>query len=402
MNGGQEYVMKIRSWAMLWLSVSLVLAGCKGFWDPLPSTGSGSGTGSGASGVFYVLNQTTGQIVAYSISSSGITNVGTYNVAGPTAIAIAPNKDYLYVSTLSGIFVYSIGSGGALTLTNNSQVISYDIASAIVVDTSSTWLIDAFVNASNQVTFDAIPLNSSGTYSSGATVPTAAFTISSGTPNVKQMALSSDNDNLFVALGTGGTIVVPFNSSGPFPSGLNAHTIPVLQNEGSALSVAVDPTNRLFYIGETNAIATSTPGLRFFNYSTTTEVSGSPLASGPSGGAAPNAILPLANGDYVYVANGQGQTAAGNIAWFPVAASGSTYSLSSGSAITSGIGIQPIGLAEDSTGTYVLAASEGDGGSNGGDPDLESFTMSSGTLTSFKSTNTGTDPVGAIAIAALP
>jgi 6-phosphogluconolactonase (cycloisomerase 2 family) len=388
--------MKIRSWAVLWLVVPLGLAGCKNFWN-LP-TGSGTGTGS-TSGVFYVLNQTTGQVVAYDISSGTLTTVGTYSVTGPTALAVSPNADYLYVSTLNGIYAYSIGSGGALTLENNGQVISDDIASAIAVDTTSGWLVDAYTNAGGQVVLDAIPLNSSGTYTSGSTVATATFTIASGTPSVKQMVLSSDDDHVFVALGTGGTLIVPFSSSSPLPSGVTANTISVLHG-GSDLSVAVDPSNRLFYIGETlDNSTTDSGGLRYFDLSTLTEVSGSPL---PSGGIAPNAILPLADGDYVYVANGLGASATGSVAWFPVSTSGSTVSLSSGSSLSSGIGIQPIGLAEDSTDTYVLMVSEGDGGTAGGDPDLEAFTMSSGALTSYKSSDTGTDPVGAIAIVALP
>jgi hypothetical protein len=55
-----------------------------------------------------------------------------------------------------------------------------------------------------------------------------------------------------------------------------------------------------------------------------------------------------------------------------------------------------IGLAEDSTDSYVLAVDFS------GDPDLEAYTMSAGVLTSVLTGATGTDPVGAIAIAAVP
>ena len=41
------------------------------------------------------------------------------------------------------------------------------------------------------------------------------------------------------------------------------------------------------------------------------------------------------------------------------------------------------------------------GTTNSGDPDLEAYTMSSGALTSALTAATGTDPVGALAIAAL-
>jgi hypothetical protein len=351
--------------------------------------------------VFYVLNQTTGQIVADSVSSSGFSNIGSYNLTGPIAIAIAPNKSYLYVSTLAnGIFVYDIGSNGALTLGYNNAAVAPAVDAAVVVDTTNGWLIDAWINGSGYVQLDATPLNSSGT-PTGGTVASVTFQINNAA--VKQMALSSDGANVFVALGAAGTLIVPFSSTSPFPTGVKGTTISVLHNGGSDLSVAVDPSNRLFYVGEVLGNSAGTAGgLRFFDYSSLTEetASGSPLASGPAGSTAPNAILPLAN--YVYVANGEGASSFGNIAWFPVSTSGTTVSLSTGSSITSDVGIQPMGLAEDSTGTYILAVSAGDGGSSGGDPDLGSFTMSSGTLTFFKSGNTGTDPVGAVAVAALP
>ena len=203
---------------------------------------------------------------------------------------------------------------------------------------------------------------------------------------------------------TGGTIVVPFTAANSNPLGATAKTIPPANTGGSALSVAVDPstTPRLFYIGETLAnSAGNSGGLRAFNYSslgstTLTQASGSPISSG---GLAPNAILPLANGDYVYVANGTGTTSAGNVAWFPITASGTNYTVAAGSKIASGI--QPISLAEDSDGNFVLAVSTG-GSTSSGNPDLDAYTMSSGALTSAIQSKTGTDPVGAVAVAALP
>jgi hypothetical protein len=60
-----------------------------------------------------------------------------------------------------------------------------------------------------------------------------------------------------------------------------------------------------------------------------------------------------------------------------------------------------VGLAEDSDNNFVLAVSNG-GSTASGDPDLEAFTMSSGALTANIASKTGTDPVGAVAVAALP
>ncbi|MDR3799609.1 MAG: hypothetical protein P4K93_15755, partial [Terracidiphilus sp.] len=219
-----------------------------------------------------------------------------------------------------------------------------------------------------------------------------------------QMALSPDGTNLFVALGAGGTIVVPFTSGNSNPLGSTARVISPADSGGSALSVAVDPTDRLFYIGETLAVSSS-GGLRVFNYSSLgtgtpravpTQITGSPIASG---GLSPHAILPIASGEYVYVANGQGNTGSGNVTWFPISVSGTTYTIAAGSHINAGI--VPMGLAEDSDDNFVLAISNG-GSTASGDPDLDAYTMSSGALTAAIVSATGTDPVGAVGVAALP
>jgi 6-phosphogluconolactonase len=138
--------------------------------------------------------------------------------------------------------------------------------------------------------------------------------------------------------------------------------------------------------------------LRIFNYDsiggTLTQVSGSPFASG---GLAPNAILPTANGDYVYVANGEGTSAAGNITGFSITSSNGAYTVATGS--TTSAGIQPLSLAEDSDSNFVLAASEG------GDYDLEGYIFdatTAGKLDLAITSTTGTDPTEAIAVAAVP
>jgi hypothetical protein len=396
--------MKIKYGLILFAAATL-LAGCAGFWNAPTSTTTTTTTSTTlSSGVFYVLNQTTKQIAAYYISTGTLEPVSgsPYNLASaPSCIAIAPGGGFLYVGTLSGIYLYTIGSGGALTIGNGSSVISSDIPSAMQV--SGSWLIDTFSAASGSVQLDAIPINASTGASTGSgPEPSEAFNVTNA--SVAQMALSPDGTNLFVALGAGGTIVVPFTAGNSNPLGSQATVIPVLNGSGSAQSVAVDPTNRLFYIGETQAVSAS-GGLRVFNYSSLgtgtprsspTQITGSPIASG---GLSPHAILPIASGGYVYVANSQGNTGTGNITWFPISVSGTTYTIAAGDTIVSGV--VPMGLAEDSDNNFVLAISTG-GSTSSGDPDLEAYTMSSGALTAAITSETGTDPVGAVGVAALP
>ena len=404
--------MKIGKWARLLLAAAPLLvgfagvgflAGCGNFWQA-PSTTTPITPSTLSSGVFYVLNYATRQIAGYSIVSGALTAVtgSPYTLsAAPNAIAIAPAGEFfLYVSTAApGIYLYTVGSGGVLTLGNNSQAVSQDPAAAMQVDSTGGWLVDAFLSISG-VTLDAIPITSTGVYS-GAKVESVSFSITNAA--VHQLAFSPDNKNVFVALGTGGTLVVPFSASSPFPAGITATTIYPAATGGSALSVAVDPssTPRLFYIGETLASpAGDSGGLRALNYSSLgssslTQASGSPIASG---GLAPSSILPISGGDYVYVGNGQGTTSAGNIAGFSVTSTGTStapaYTIATGSTIAAGT--QPSGLAEDSEGNFVLAVA------SGGNPDLEAYTMSSGTLTSALTSTTGTDPVQAVAVAAAP
>jgi hypothetical protein len=171
----------------------------------------------------------------------------------------------------------------------------------------------------------------------------------------------------------------------------------VAKTTGGATAVAVDPTNRLLYVGETVAVTgTQTGGLRVFNIGSTklTEVSGSPY---PTAGTGPSAIVPLTN--YVYVANkavsGSGN---GNITGYPLVSTAGVYTLG---AIINTIAAGPgtVGLAEENTGTYLLAVN------SGGSPDLSTYTFDSttpGKLVAGTTLATGTDPTRAIAIAALP
>jgi 6-phosphogluconolactonase (cycloisomerase 2 family) len=387
--------MKLRKCARLLLAVAPFLAGCGNFWSP-PSGSSGSGTTTTtlSSGYFYVINQKTSQIVAYNINSGTLNQIGAYTLAAaPSALTVAPSGGFLYVSTIAGIYLYNIGSGGTLTVGNSGGVVSSDPASAIQVDTSGNWLVDA-VQGTSGVQVDAIPITSSGAYT-GGTVGIQQYSLTGAA--VHQIAISSDDDNVFVAAGQGGTLVVPFTSGNANPLASKATVIGTVNSTGAALSVAVDPSVRLFYIGETLASGGTTGGLRVFNYSslggTLTQASGSPIASG---NLAPNAILPTASGDYVYVGNGAGVSSAGNITGFAITASGSTYTIAKNSSVAAGI--QPAGLAEDSNANFVLSVS------SGGSSDLTAYifdTTTAGQLDVSITSTTGTDPTQAIAVAAV-
>ena len=360
------------------------------------SSGTCTATNGNSSGNFYVLNQGTKEIVGYSVATGSLTRISgsPYTLsAAPFSIAIAPNGNFLYAGTAAGIFLYTIQSGGQLTLANNSNSISQDIATTMQVDPSGQWLLEAGPNLKELL---AIRVNTS----TGVPLSTTEQFTLLPAATVQQLAISPDNAHVFVALGSSGTQDVTFaaGQTSPFGSTFN---IPTINSAGSALSVAVDPTNRLLYIGETAALSGSNAGgMRVLDYNTLTEISGSPFATG---GLSPIEILPLpygANkGNYVYVANRTvSGSSTGLIQGFNVAASGSTYSLTSlGNIATAGV--TPVGMVQESKGNYLVVVS------SGGNPDLQAFTFDSttaGKLNSAITSATGTDPVQASGIAAAP
>jgi len=346
-----------------------------------------------SSGVFYVLNQTTRQIAAFSIVSGALSQVtgSPYSLAAaPTAIAIAPNGKFLYVGTAVGIYLYTINTGGGLTLANSSNVISQDVAAGMQVDSTNSWLVEASQLVSGLY---AIPISTS------TGLPTSGTEQSTNLPGttVNQLVISPDNTHVFVANGNKGTADVIFAAGNAKPFG-TVTNINLANSAGAAWSVAVDPLNRILYIGETAALSgTNTGGLRAFDYNTLVELVGSPYATG---GLAPYAIAPTSHGSnsgtYVYIANHTvSGSSTGTIAGYTINSSGGTYTLTGFNAAVAA-GITPIGLTQDSTGNYLLAIDFG------GSPDLVAYTMNAGTLTSAITAATGTDPVGAVAIAAAP
>jgi hypothetical protein len=290
--------------------------------------------------------------------------------------------------------VYSVASDGTLTIANSGGVISSDAAFAMKVDPTGTWLVEV---VSGQGTVNAVPISaSSGLLDSTRTEKSAVLP----TITISQLAISPGtpaNPYVFIAMGSGGTAVVPFTAASANPFGTVGH-INLISNAGGALAVAVDPSNRLLYLGETAALTTGTQtgGLRVFTIaanSVITEISGSPFSTAGTG---PSAILPSTSD--IYVANkAVSGSADGNITGFSLATSGTSFSLTLISTISAGISTNS--LAVDNTATYILAANPG------GSPDLSTYTFdttTAGKLDAAATAATGTDPVQAIVVVAHP
>jgi 6-phosphogluconolactonase (cycloisomerase 2 family) len=383
--------MKIVKWAG-WLLLGAVpfLSGCDGFWNaPASSSSTTLTTTTLSSGVFYVLNIETSQIVAYYVDAGKLTQIATYSTpATPITLTVAPSNIFLYLSTVNGIYLYTISSSGTLTLGNSSSVISADQAYTMQVDESGVWLVEA---VSGSADVFAIPISSS----TGKNTSSTEQFVNLPSSAIQQLTIAPNESYVFVAMGSGGTAAIPFTAANTNPFG-TVGNIPVEGSGGAALSVAVDPSDRLLYIGETAAVSGSnTGGLRVFKLSTLAEISGSPFASG---GLAPYSILPISTGSYVYVANRQTDSSStGLIKGFSIATSSSTYTLTSlGSTFSSGTHTQAI--VEDANDQFVFAASVG------GSYDLTGYVFDStnaGYLDTVVESTTGTDPVQASAIAAV-
>jgi 6-phosphogluconolactonase len=418
-NSDEGAAMKYPRWArqaflsssLLFLSVCVLsMAGCGDFWQAPSSTTTSTSSScttdctTASSGNFYILNASAtaaSQIEGFAIANGALTAISgsPWTLAGTGySMAVAPNGDFLMVATTSGVFAYPLTSGALGTAVQ----VTTDQAFGVQVDATNTWLLEA-IPGTGGLSIGAVPINSL-TGAGNGTEQTASFTVTNASVQPNQMVISGDNDHIFVALGAGGTIVDTFNStvsSGSNPLGSKASTIPVLTSGGTALSVGVDAGTApgLFYIGETLASAGTTGGLRVFNYSslassTLTQVANSPFASG---GLAPNFILPATQGGYVYVANGEGTTAAGNISGFTITSTGTTtltYSVTTGASIATGV--DPLSMAEDSTGTFVFEVG------SLGSPFFDSYTFDTTTLGQLDSQLSSATSTGSIAIVATP
>jgi len=113
-----------------------------------------------------------------------------------------------------------------------------------------------------------------------------------------------------------------------------------------------------------------------------------PVQTAPSGDA-PYSVLIDSSGKYLYTAN----RGSNNVSGYSI--TNGAFTVLSGSPFTSGL--SATGLVEDNTKTYVIAAASG--GSN--DYTLYSFdALTAGKLDAISVGASGSDPAGAIAVAA--
>lgn len=367
------------TWRFTALAAALIsmlsLTGCSGFFTAI-TTGT---TTPGSTTYAYVTNLGTGgaggTLTCYTLTSGVFAAISGSPItlpATPTSVVVAPNNVFVYVGTQLGVFLYTIGTGGALTEGNGSNVVylgpSYP--KSLAIDSTSSWLIIA---NNNSTELDALPLDPTTGLPTSVTPQTAVLTAASPA----QVAISPANNSVAIALGTGGTNVFGFTASSATPWGTKpkANGIDLLKNSTSDNAVAFDTTSTYIFLGESTS-GTSADTLRKLTLATLNGEVDYPTGKGPSG------ILADASGTYVYVTNETDNTITG-------------FSISAGvlTALTDspfGTTKIPLAIAEDSTKTYVLTVGYGT------NPNLWLYSFDSltaGTLDVGTTTTTGSaDP----------
>jgi 6-phosphogluconolactonase len=367
--------------------------GCSGFFV-YPGSVAGGGSGSSTGDYVYVANSTTETVAGFSVGTNALTAAtnSPYSLGFvPTALAINPANTILFVAGSNGLYgfinAYAIGSGGVLSLLASNNLGS---AGEVSMDVSpdGNWLValDANGPAANEAILDEYQINSStgqltsepnagGVYGyTGSSIPTIV---------PRQVKFAPNGDYVFAAMGTAGDLVFPFNtSSGAFSPAL---ALLLGSSATSDNALAVSSGSAYLYIarsGTQGGLAVYTIG----SGGALSEVAGSPLAAGTQ----PISVVVNKAGTAVYVANQLDNTISG----YSIASTGAVAILSPATYSTPAAARA---LAVDNSGDYLLSAS------NSGSPDLAMFSYdstSTGKLDLATSVAAGSDPAGAVAIAA--
>lgn len=389
-------------WVGKWLAgartaaLLVLLSGCSGFFPPLSSNGGGGDSGGGtttAGDFVYVANGATSTIAAFAVGAdtSGAATLtelssSPYSLSlQPTAMVVTPNNQFLYVAGVGGIYGYTINSTtGALSALGSGGAMAITLLGSVSLDVSpdGQWLLAL---SQDGASLNEYQINTTGALSAAATPGYSGLAAAQPVP--KMVKFSPSGTLVFVALGTGGDLVFPFNTTTGVVDTTPAN-VQVLSTGSSTTgdnALAIDAATKFLYIarsGTNNGIASFAIGAN----GALSSVTGSPFASG----AGPFALVLDSTGKHLYAANRTDSTISGytiGIGGVLTAVTGSPFL--SGSTVNS--------LAVDNSGKYLLAAA------GGGSPDLTMYsfdTSGTGVLTSVVTKATGTDPTQPVLVAA--
>lgn len=371
-------------WLAAGCAILLALTGCGQFFPPLSSSGSGGSGTTSAGDSLYVANLGTDplSVAGFSVATSGTLTAisgSPWSVElEPTALAITPNDSYLYVgSAAGGIYVYTIGTDGAITIANNGSPVATGVAPAVLrVDPTGNFLLGADALVGNVYVFQ---IGSGGALTA---ISSSLITLNASLP-ANDLEITPGGGLVFVSCGTAGIYTMTFNTS----TGALAQVQGVLnpkQSSDAIYGMAVTPSGSFLLAAETGI--SSVRVLSIGSSGALSEVTGSPVKTGTG----PFGVLVDSTGSYAYVTN----RTDGTISGFLLSNSGALTPIT-GSPFSTGT--LPELMVEDKTDTYIAVICAG------GNPDLQIFSFNgttAGALTSVTTTKTGTDPTQASALAA--
>lgn len=380
---GEVHVMVCRRANVQRMIVALVaalptLVGCSGFFPKLPSGGGGGGGSTG--NYVYVANANRNSISGFSIGTGTLTKVASSPLTlgySPTALAITPSNNFLYVAGPSSINAYTINANGSLSTPSGGASVAIATVVSLDVSPDGNWLFG--LDAIQQV-LDLYAIDK--TNGALAIKGTIAYPIGTGATWVPRMVrVSPDASLVFAALGTAGDVVFTFNTS----TGQTVYSqLLNTTNVSSDNALAIDSTATHLFIARSGV----GPGVAVYSIGTTgqlTPITGSPFAAGTQ----TYSLVLRSGGANLYAANRADSTISG----YTVGTNSALTQLT-GSPYASGKQVTALGV--DSTGKYLLAAA------NGGAPDLTMYsfdTATPGKLDSVTSVATDTDPANPVAIA---
>lgn len=371
-------------WLWAGFAVLLALTGCGQFFPPLSTTSTSGGSGTSSVGDYlYAGNLGTDplSIAGFSIASAALSSISGSPFAvelEPTALAVTPNDDYLYVgSAAGGIYVYTIGSTGVPTIANDGSPVATGVAPSVLrVDPTGNFLIGADALVGNVYVFQ---IGSGGALTA---ISSSLVTLNASVP-ANDLEITPGGGLVFVSCGTAGIYTLSFNTS----TGALAQIEGVLspkQSVDAIYGMAVTPSGSFLLAAETGI-----GSVRVFSIGSSgalNEVTGSPVKTGTG----PFAILVDSSGSYAYVTN----RTDGTISAFLLSNTGALTPVTGSPFAT---GTLPELMVEDKTDAYIAVICAGGG------PDLQIFKFdatTAGALDSVTSAKTGTDPTEATALAA--
>ncbi len=368
----------------------LGLTGCGFFVAQTNSGGGGTNTGD----YLYVGNGSNTFIAGFGVSTTGalsvLANSPYNNGVAAQSLAVTPANRFLYAGTTNGIYAYAINSDGSITVQNSGAAVAQDlVATSMQVDSTGGFLLAVGVSTTSAAQAIGIYQIDSGTglLTALANSPVGLYTGKAAPATVvtpTAMLITPSNAYVYVSLGTLGVQVLTLGSGGALSTGNSATILPPITTSTSPsdAGLASDPNSAFLFVAEVNT------GLRVLSIGTggaLNEVAGSPYGVGTG----PVGVALDTTGSYVYVAN----KGSNNISAFALTAASGKLTAIAGSPFSSG-GQMPIALVNDNQKTYLAVINSGSNGTTG-NSDLRVFKFDAttdGKLDAVSSATTGTDP----------